>query len=536
MAIGEAAEPMVRAAPSTVAVSPHVSAAATRHLCAAAHLRAPMLPAPRGGRLDSATLLGLASEPRQPSVGRRYTREVLDSAEMLAMLPGIDADRVMVHCRAARRQIWIRDVILGLILVASGLALILAVALVAFRYAPKRARRELAPALIALALVCLALGPFGGLTLLAPVVGLAACWLVFVVNSLVARSRIRRLEDPLNDPQSLWDHPMLAWLPRREAPRRHERRMPNTDGSSGWAVPYARSRIVGAGVSYGNRTITVAVDKAATDGPAEHFRAHELLEHIADHARVQGRPHEPTHGIPQLDVSLVLAVPELFWMKSEKRVPSEVIYRYADTPQSGAAKRALVRIQAVTWDGQLVVSLFVSVALEGRYLTVTVLPHVLSPMVGELRICDRLASRHALVHASHATVDAVRELRQLGGRLRKATERAPAEDHSKRPRKEHKRPRLLIPREAYAQIEPENVAQHDDALRIINIVQTRVFDMTEQFLRDHGIDTDEFASQVQIIMQNSVLVHGDVSGTVQNVNGNGAQANNNPGPQKGSKP
>ena len=48
-------------------------------------------------------------------------------------------------------------------------------------------------------------------------------------------------------------------------------------------------------------------------------------------------------------------------------------------------------------------------------------------------------------------------------------------------------------------------------LRIISTIQTRVFDVTEQFLKGKGIDTEEFASQVQYIVQNSVIVHGPAS-------------------------
>jgi hypothetical protein len=71
--------------------------------------------------------------------------------------------------------------------------------------------------------------------------------------------------------------------------------------------------------------------------------------------------------------------------------------------------------------------------------------------------------------------------------------------------------------------------------RIIDIIQTRVFDVTGRFLTDHGVDTEEFTAQVQVIMQNSVFIAGDVTNsTVQNSQGNGATATNAPTPQQGA--
>ena len=542
MAVGEAAEAAALPVAVPVSVPPQADGAATRYLCAAAHLRAPMLPASplhqiAAGRVRRASLLGLAPGPaKPPAVGRAYARLVLGSRPLMALVPGVDAERVAWHCRIARRQLWLRDIVLGLLVSITGLVLIVAVAVAAFRYAPRRARREIVPLAVALVLVCVAVGRLGLMALLIPPVGVAACWAVFFADNLLARQRLRRLASAEKDPRRLRDSGLFARWPLHAPVLRIDERRTVADEGENDVIPYARNRIVGAGVSDGTRTITIAVDKPAKDAETQHFKAHELLEHIAEHARGQSLRHEPTHGIPQLDVALVLAVPELLWKEHDKKASRATIYGCADHPQSGAAKRALVRVQAVAWDGQLVVSLYVSVALEGRYLSVTVLPHVLPPLLADLRIADGLQARHALVHASHAATDAVREMLQLSERLRKAADRGTKEDRQKHARKEHKRPTLSSPREAYAAAEPDDIIQRDDALRIIITVQTRVFDVTEQFLVDHGIDTEEFTAQVQVIMQNSVIVEGNVTGNVQNVHGDGAQATNKAPPQKGTSP
>lgn len=559
MAVGDAVDAAALPVAVPTSVSVYAEGMATRFLCAAAHLRAPMLPASSVhripvGRARRAALLALEQGSGGPlPVGRAYARRVLRSGPLMALVPGVDAERIAWHCRIARRQLWVRDIFIGLFAIISGLLLIVGVAVVAFSLAPRFVRREIAPFAVALVLVFLAVGQ-QGLVLLAPLAGAVACWTAFFADNLLARQRLRRLGNVLNDPQpqsareSAGRRQFRAMVPRisehnvargdgeRNVVRRVGEQDIPPDERDYDVVPYARDRIVGAGVSDGARTITIAVDKPAKDSVTRHFEAHELLEHVADNAREQGRRYTPTHGIPRLDVALVLGVPESRWRRHARVASRAMIYRCADDPQSGAAERAFVRVQAVAWDGQLVVSLYVSTALEGRYLNVTVLPHVLPPVVTDLRIVDGLESRHMLVHVSHAAVDALRELLQLGKRIYEITDRGVKERRPKRERKEQQRADLVSLRELYAQHEPDDIVQRDDALRIINTIQTRVFGVTEQFLKDHGIDTEEFTSQVQYIMQNSVIVQGDVTGNLQNVQGDRAKAVNRADQRKGASP
>ena len=234
-----------------------------------------------------------------------------------------------------------------------------------------------------------------------------------------------------------------------------------------------------------------------------------------------------------MEVTLVLAVSERVWEQHDRLVTPTAIDGYADRGLSGAANRALVQVQAVAWDGQLVVSLYVSAALEGRFLSVRVLPHILLPVISELRVVDGLESRHALVHVSHAAVDAARELSMLAGRLRSAADRT--KKNQQKMRKEHRQTPLASLRELYSEMEPDDIAQEEDALRIIDTIQTRVFDVTGEFLKDHGIDMQEFSNQVQTILQNSVVVFGN-AGTIQNINGSNAQGTINPPSQQGGSP
>jgi hypothetical protein len=515
MAVGEA--PEVRAA-EPVPCSRHTEGPATRYLCAAAHLRTPMLDASslaqnRLRQVGRELLLGIPPGPDGlVQVGRAYVNQVVHTRKLVTLVPGVDADRVNANCRTARRQILVRDIALWVFTIISGLALVAAVAVAVFRYAPARAWRPLVPLGVAIVLVVLTVGQFGIWVLLAPPLGLIACWVAFFGDHWLARQHLRRLSgirDSTTQPAS--HHHVDA----------------------GNVVPYARMRIVGGGIPQRPRKIMIAVDKPAPGVEPTHFKAHELLEHIASHARAQGLDFELTHGLPELDVTLVIAVSERIWTPEGRRVDRETIDDCADGEPSGATNRALVRVQAVTWEGQLVVSLYVSAALEGRFLTVRVLPHILLPVVSELRVVDRLGPRHALVHASHAGVDAVRELSLLAGRLRSAADRT--NKSQPKLRQEHRQTHLASLRELYAEMKPDDIAQEEDALRIIEAIQIRVFDVTGEFLKDHGIDTQEFSVQVQNILQNSVVVFGD-AGTIQHVSGNNAQGTINAQPQQGGPP
>jgi hypothetical protein len=215
-------------------------------------------------------------------------------------------------------------------------------------------------------------------------------------------------------------------------------------------LPYETDRIVGAGHPESIRTITIAIDRPAKNATVRHLAAHDLLDYIADHVEDQGRDRRPTHGIPRLDVALVLAVHATEWTRHDAAVTRDQINACADHSPTGAAERAYVRAMSTTWDGQVIVSVFVYVALEGRYLRVSILPHILPPIVPELRIVDVIENYHPLAQAGYAAVDATKELVQIGGRIRRIG-RPETDTRSKKRRKEHNtHAELASVREVYA--------------------------------------------------------------------------------------
>jgi hypothetical protein len=186
MAVGEA--PGVRAA-EPVPRSRHTEGPATRYLCAAAHLRTPMLDASslaqnRLRQVGRELLLGIPPGPDGlVQVGRAYVNQVVHTRKLVTLVPGVDADRVNANCRTARRQILVRDIALWVFTIISGIALVAAVAVAVFRYAPARAWRPLVPLGVAIVLVVLTVGQFGIWVLLAPPLGLIACWMAFFADN-----------------------------------------------------------------------------------------------------------------------------------------------------------------------------------------------------------------------------------------------------------------------------------------------------------------------------------------------------------------
>jgi hypothetical protein len=504
-------------------LTPAVSA--TRYMCALAHLRAPMLPAFRLTRaiedaaareFDTELLKRLRAQP----VGRGYARRVLKLDEPAALGPGVDAELVRHHCRIARRQVLVRDIAGILLALSTGLFVIGFVSVLVSRHKERSARITTALLLLLLAVTITVMHAINPLVLLTPICGAIGCLAVFMADNLRARYRIRKITADAKSARAI------------SSPR--ETLSQGTAHNVGNVLAYQNNRIIGAGSLQRVSTITVAVDKPQENNSVPDFSAEDLFEYIAGHARQQGRPSEPTHGIPRLQVAPVLVVPAGQHELYERQLPIDHVYARANSSPSGMITRAFVCVRAVTWGGQLVVSVFVSVALEGRYLRVAVFPYLLRPLHGDVRMADGIGSRHHFVHLGHSAIDAARELADLAAQFYIQADKF-LHLRSTRQRKEHRSVKWVSIREEYAQDEPDDLIQREDELRLISVIQARVFSTVEEFLREHGVDTGEFRSQALFVLQNSVLVQGDVGGNIQNVQGTGASAVSEPGSQSGGK-
>lgn len=518
--VAESSDVLGWAAPS---VSWEAQTAATRYLCAAAHLRRPMLPRTvRDGEE--------AAERDPHPVGRAFARHVIRGPGIIAPCPGVDTAWVIRHAHASWTQAAIRDLAAAGGLVACGyyfpagtilwlgLALCAIVLSAAWKRIPRKRRRLAAlaeAAVIAVAAGAMLRGGHEERSLQMPWLWLAFCFLVFLLDAFAVWIRLRRLSKLLSRPP----RPPFPLGPLsgdlQAAARLHERNV----------VFYERGRIVGAGTPSYESTLTTPIDEAQSERRVQRFTASELFDFIASHIRRQGEAGDSTFGLPRLTVGPVLARPIAASKKSPSAVPDAQIRSAADQGTAGTADRAYVVARATTWDGELTGSIYVSVALEGRYLRLTVLPYVIAPVVDELRAIDAIAARGPVRQLLMSTLSAVSEIRMIVAAVRTRT-RARLERGARPGQGATPLAKTRSLREAYAKERTDDLHQRHDGSRIIQVMEQRVFTVVETFLDEHGIATARFRAQADQVISTYITV----SGSNNNIaTGAGSNAGNGTG-------
>jgi hypothetical protein len=388
----------------------------------------------------------------------------------------------------------------------------------------------------------------------APLIALAICFIVHVIDGMFARLQLRKLLRPSGSPAppvagspstaSANDQLSSGTFKRSEDIARYTMHMDHQhEGSRKESkVLYEGNRFIGAGDPLRTETLTVAVEKPLEDR-IKFFRASDLLDYISDHIQSQGeaRQHtqglayspisgngagdkdawtasDLTYGIPALIVDQVIAVPAA-GIKKLPLLPVLMrdIDRYthsfgdqagstADGSPSAYPARHYVRAVTTAWDGQLVVSLYVSAALQGHYLRMIMRPYIITPIAQDLQMADIVAdmSRPALfaqslIETTHRFLDIATAIHNMGRRDKAG------DDEQLDP------PRIMSPRERYSQVYATNMHHVEDADRIIQVMELKIFEVTETFLKNQGVDTKDYEQQVQILIQNSVIAGHDIS-------------------------
>jgi hypothetical protein len=183
-----------------------------------------------------------------------------------------------------------------------------------------------------------------------------------------------------------------------------------------------------------------------------------------------------------------------------------------------------VRATTVSWDGQLVVSIYVSAALQGHYLHMMIRPYVLAPIVSELKSADKLMKRHLFVRACAAVLLTASEFVAAAKTIRALT---------RNPRKREKiddpGPADRSTRERYALRYLEDIHQKDDAQRIIRVMERKVVTATMDYLRECNISTGEYEERIIYNIENHVIGGGAIysgtfTGPIATATGQGATA------------
>jgi hypothetical protein len=465
----------------------------------------------------------ITARPKRPGdrkreklvVGRAFCRLALSDSALVNQMTAVDITHVVHHAHIGWRQARVRDTVLcGLVLGCAVLApfgtvvwLLLSASLLMLPRMWKRwrrHRRRLAGLFALTVITVISVIAHGGdeaRSLLTPLAVPVGCLVVYFADAVVSWYQIRRI------PRSLGREPASRF---RAGPL-HTGLAAAKSAASENVVVYERDRIVGAGGAFGKHTLTVPIDEPEKDETVQPFLASDLLHFIAGHIRDQGVADSITHALPDLQVGEVLARPIRLMHDTPRRIEATQLRGTQMNPPSGSAERVYVRAQATSWGGELVGTIFVSVALEGRFLRLVVLPYVLGPIAPELRVADAILRRDLATHLLISSVIAARELWlavhiararavALAARLKRKAPQQPEFTF------EEERPKTKTIRERYSVDTSDDLHQTEDGVRIIQVMEQRVFTVTKTFLKQHGIATQQFEQQVNQVLNSYVII------------------------------
>ncbi|MFI6494789.1 hypothetical protein [Streptomyces sp. NPDC050564] len=288
-------------------------------------------------------------------------------------------------------------------------------------------------------------------------------------------------------------------------------------------LPYNNpERFVGAGREvWGVADIGIPLKPRDPQESVRSFGEDELLRRMGTALKDLGRgAREITDPLPGFSVTQVKGLPSALWLRRTRAAKLELpdLRGRGRRSPSSVPDRLYLRAQCVSWDGQVVVSVFVHAALEAGELRLTLRPHVMTPLYNELRVTDAPLAKRGLRLLGWTAVQAMLDaaegplsLWQFVTRLGQGQQR---DDDSA----EEKDPLSL--RDRYSIEEVTDMHQSDDAKRHVVLMQTCIFRAVAEYLVELGVDTAQFDEQVAMVITN-IQVYGDNNAPIQNVAGSG---------------
>ncbi|CNE49398.1 Uncharacterised protein [Mycobacterium tuberculosis] len=288
--------------------------------------------------------------------------------------------------------------------------------------------------------------------------------------------------------------PRISALPshrrvRARAKAQFDRRLPYDD---------THEHFIGAGRDVWSPAV-ISLPLRLKDGVTSPGRLHdgELLDAII--RKVCAPAHEMTDPLPHLSAVPVVGMPAARWLNANWSGAEQDV---DPTALSGRAPSSLpdrlyLRIQTISWEGQIVVNVFVHAAFEADELRLTLRPQVDTPPYPRLRTVSQRVSRTLPLNAF---LDALASL-------------WPPKPAKARP------PVDVDPvslRDRYSLEEATDRHQNDDAKRHVTLIQRRVFEIVQHHLNEKGIATEEYTKQVDTVF-NMINIYGDNNAPVQQV-------------------
>ncbi|WP_258054617.1 hypothetical protein [Streptomyces sp. Ru71] len=531
----------------------------TKLLCQAVHARPDRVKAvqawwrrirgkgqdPKKPRRSTRRRIYLEGSDDCPPLGEPMAQWVVDHVLHGPSLPvpsyGFDLVPVVGHSLRARRRRRLRRVMISLLAVALayvvpraaavwGAIVLLALLMrwAALRASRKSKKSRLAPSpRMAYLVLCvpwlLAVVPYKpvhgevvglrlGLLFLPFAMLIGAAWVCFG-DRLAARAVLSRIvQDGVADDR-------LPWV----GPRAGRRMVHIGDGQTRQELPYDHpERFVGAGRDvWGVADIGIPLKPKDPEQSVRQFGEAELLRRVGDALGELGRgAREITDPLPGFSVTDVIGLPSELWLRRTRAVKLELpdLRGRGRRSPSGVPDRLYLRAQCVSWDGHVVVTVFVHAALEAGELRLTLRPHVMTPLYNELKVTDAPVAKRGMRLLGWAVVQALLDAVEAPLTLWRLVTRLGLGEPTDDGRAEEKDPVSL--RDRYSTEEVIDMHQSDDAKRHVVLMQACIFRTVSEFLEEMGVDTAPYERQVAAVITN-IQVYGDNNAPIQNVAGSG---------------
>ncbi|MEV5160574.1 hypothetical protein [Streptomyces sp. NPDC053728] len=472
----------------------------------------------------------------KPNLGEAFARAVQERTlggdrKALIQSFGTDPQTVVEHCLSATRLRKARDTKLTLVTVVFGFAflpgLILWVLAFRLRDVLNRSKDKFFQALGGLLLVVLG-GAAAFFLIAMPLTGLPALYLraaaaAPLIGWLVAK---RIAETSVKDLRDRWDGLLSgigvsAKIPEaapknpnetaREALRQGLEKLSAEQQSN--AVFYAGPKgILGMGTRWGSWQL--AEDLTPEDPAREihQFRSWDVVRAIHDQLKMLERGPLNTGGFPTPSVKHWIVSPIGENADSVSRPEGEdvatfqikphEIQRICNHQQFGSGNRHYLGVQFTLWDGQLVITMLITVTVLHETLRIEVTGHALGPVHGLFLTKPEAPTK--------TVKKAVRfwETRKVTLPLIKATEvvrlalRAPFTWYP--PLLDYLGGKIVLPepfglRHAWAAKPWGHRFMADDAMRTATPVLRVVHAATMRVLKEHGVDTERFDNRSMIL-------------------------------------
>ncbi len=250
-------------------------------------------------------------------------------------------------------------------------------------------------------------------------------------------------------------------------------------------------------------------NKPVARKPLKHFTAAQLHAHIARRLDDPAPSHHRDHPKLRVEVIGIAGIHHKRWEQIDddawRSLHTLALDNIGDKPAEEVARR-YIWARVTAWNGDLVAAILVHFAYQGGFLRVTVRPHIMGPLnpkVAGLAPADPRSLKWLGRTAFNALGDLYVGLDRL---IRRKARKRPELDPGSGP---------VSLREVYSLRWLEDMHMHDDARYYVQMMQRRVFDSTEIFLRDHNVDIAAYRQQSTAIYNFGVMNGGTMTGAVQ---------------------